>query len=250
VSAFAPAPFTAGLWRRQNLETLYSPQQLTPKHPKLLFQANINNDARPLTWLASISTEDAASNVASGQQPSNGADHDTASSNGMEANGSISGSGNSGDTNDNEQTNKAATGSISCPKIRILKDRMWARETLEDLTAAEFACKLSDTNENGQAGITAGSTTNFTIASPTTGLFKRKKRAVDFENLLQKIERRIDEMCILIPSAEQAREANLQECYFLDEDISAKAQGCYSIVDGKGMGSQVYTHEQRRALLL
>jgi len=134
-------------------------------------------------------------------------------------------------------TSAAAGITLSCPKVRVLKDRMWARETLEDLTAAEFACKLSEASSEDKSSSTA-----------TGGLFQRKKRAVDFENLLQKLEKRIDEMCLLISNQQEAEQEDFDECYYLD--ASQKQQGCFALVDGKGMGSQVYTHEQRRALLL
>ena len=35
-------------------------------------------------------------------------------------------------------------------KLRTLKDRMWVREALEDLTAAEFACSLASSASTKQ----------------------------------------------------------------------------------------------------
>ena len=57
---------------------------------------------------------------------------------------------------------------------------MWVRETLEDLTAAEFACSLtprSSTDELEEERV-------------------KKKSAVDFENLLAKLDKRIEDMCV------------------------------------------------------
>eukprot|EP00581_Thalassiosira_minuscula_P011707 CAMPEP_0183720064 /NCGR_PEP_ID=MMETSP0737-20130205/12784_1 /TAXON_ID=385413 /ORGANISM="Thalassiosira miniscula, Strain CCMP1093" /LENGTH=626 /DNA_ID=CAMNT_0025949875 /DNA_START=402 /DNA_END=2282 /DNA_ORIENTATION=- len=139
-------------------------------------------------------------------------------------------------------------------KLRQLKDRMWVREALEDLTAAEFASSLSveddDVDEN-------------------TKKKKSRKRAVDFDNCLNKLDARIDEMCI-VTTPEMAQQNN-RTCHVLyrrvtvDNDADANGEGgdkssssavgpiiensCYCLSDNEGMGSVVYTDEQREALL-
>jgi hypothetical protein len=57
-------------------------------------------------------------------------------------------------------------------KLRQLKDFLWVRETLEDLTAAEFACSVE--NGSNQASST-----------------KPRPRAVDYEKLLEQLDRRL-----------------------------------------------------------
>jgi len=101
-------------------------------------------------------------------------------------------------------------------KLRQLKDRMWVRETLEELTSSEFACSL-----------TPGENTS------------SKKRAVDFEALLQKLDRRIEEMCV------EGRDVD-PLCFIVS--VNGMEQ-CFLLRDGEGMGSVVYTQEQRESLL-
>jgi hypothetical protein len=59
-------------------------------------------------------------------------------------------------------------------KLRRLKDFMWVRETLEDLTASEFACTVEAENSSEDG--------------------KRRIRAVDYEKLLVQLNRRIQDM--------------------------------------------------------
>lgn len=124
-------------------------------------------------------------------------------------------------------------------KLRQLKDRMWVRETLEDITAAEFATSLSVERDSEEVNSEK----------------KEKKRAVDFENILSKLDARIEEMCVL-SSPEIAKKSN-QICYVLNRRIVDHEDAgntiientCYSLTDEIGMGSVVYTKEQREALL-
>ena len=125
-------------------------------------------------------------------------------------------------------------------KLRQLKDRMWVRETLEDLTAAEFACSLSV--EDAEASSNGGENK------------AKRKRAVDFENILNKLDVRIEEMCVLT-SEEISKQLN-QTCHVLDrpvlvgdEEKTTIENSCYSLAENIGMGSVVYTTEQREALL-
>lgn len=128
---------------------------------------------------------------------------------------------------------------------------MWVRETLEDITAAEFASSLSVESDADADDETT--TTNGGVRKT-----KRKKtaRAVDFNNILTKLDARIEEMCVL-STPEVAKQLN-QTCHILnrrvvdhtnegDEIIIENA--CYSLADEIGMGSVVYTKEQREALL-
>mmetsp|Transcript_46934 Transcript_46934/g.69458 ORF Transcript_46934/g.69458 Transcript_46934/m.69458 type:complete len:697 (+) Transcript_46934:227-2317(+) len=123
-------------------------------------------------------------------------------------------------------------GKVAGQKIKRLKDRMWVRETLEELTSSEFACSLGMDDEED---------------SSLNKSKKNKNRAVDFENLLHKLDTRVEEMCV-----RNSVEADL--CYVLadaeQEQEFAQEQQCYSLVQGKGMGNVVYTPEQREALLL
>lgn len=121
-------------------------------------------------------------------------------------------------------------------KLRQLKDRMWVREALEDITAAEFASSLSLEDKEDETEK------------------KKKKRAVDFDNLLNKLDVRIEEMCV-VASEDIANEMN-QTCHVLDrpvlgdeDNVNTMEKLCYSLSDNIGMGSVVYTHEQREALL-
>mmetsp|Transcript_6005 Transcript_6005/g.11362 ORF Transcript_6005/g.11362 Transcript_6005/m.11362 type:complete len:665 (-) Transcript_6005:1807-3801(-) len=124
-------------------------------------------------------------------------------------------------------------------KLSTLKDRMWVREALEDLAAAEFACSIaasssSDGNDNGNE--------------------KKRERAVDFENILAKLEKRISDMCVLTSEAEAG-----DDCIatFPDQswDDEAKSFGedeekqFWILKKNFGMGSVTYTDEQRNALV-
>ncbi|KAL7485052.1 hypothetical protein ACHAW6_010655 [Cyclotella cf. meneghiniana] len=118
-------------------------------------------------------------------------------------------------------------------KLRRLKDRMWIRETLEDLTAAEFASSLSVEDAKTKS-------TN-------------RKRDVDFENVLAKLDARVEGMCVLMTEEESKR--NNQTCYLLDRRIvgdegkTTVQHSCFVLAENVGMGSVVCTAEQREALL-
>ncbi len=113
----------------------------------------------------------------------------------------------------------------SSSKLSTLKDRMWVREALEDLTAAEFACSLatsgSDEEESG----------------------KKKKNSVDFENILSKLEKRIEEMCVI--TQEKEKSPSCIASYPVDD----KDGMCWALKKNQGMGSVTYTDDQRDALL-
>ena len=118
-------------------------------------------------------------------------------------------------------------------KLRQLKDRMWVRETLEDVTAAQFASSLSLETESDKSKL------------------QPKKRAVDFENVLNKLDRRVEEMCVLTNESE----AGDRPCYILDRRIMGDEgdvtldKTCYALSEKKGMGRIVCTIEEREELL-
>ena len=130
-------------------------------------------------------------------------------------------------------------------KLRRLKDRMWVRETLEDLTAADFAASLE-----AAAAAEAAAPTEDEAARRKE---KKQKRAVDVENILSKLDRRVEEMCVLSTYGDAL--TSTLACYPLDSQVSSspllieEGSKCYALVSGEGMGSVVYTDEQRDALL-
>jgi hypothetical protein len=125
-----------------------------------------------------------------------------------------------------ETTETSTSPSLAIPgyKLRRLKDMMWVRETLEDLTAAEFACTVETVgaDDDDSTGSTTGS------ARP-----KRRKRAVDYEKLLTQLNRRIRDM----------------GCESVMENSEAVDVSCVLESDDTGMGSLTYSDAQRTALL-
>mmetsp|Transcript_431 Transcript_431/g.664 ORF Transcript_431/g.664 Transcript_431/m.664 type:complete len:629 (-) Transcript_431:84-1970(-) len=100
--------------------------------------------------------------------------------------------------------------SASFSRVRRLRDLMWVRETQEDLTAAEFAINLD---------------------SMVPGDSKQKrKRAVDYDNLLTKLNRRILDL---------GCEPQQEDC---------QLEQIVEVVPGKGMGCIAYSDQQRDAL--
>ena len=122
-------------------------------------------------------------------------------------------------------------------KLRQLKDRMWVRETLEDVTAAQFASSLSLETE--------------TDSLSDKSKLRPKKRAVDFENVINKLDRRVEQMCVLTNESD----AEDQPCYVLnrrilgDEGNVTLDKTCYALSEKKGMGRIVFTMKEREELL-
>lgn len=112
---------------------------------------------------------------------------------------------------DKESSPKDPTSVDKMQKLKRLKDYMWVRETLEDLTAAEFACTFDgdEPEENSE----------------------ERRSVVDYEKLLGQLSRRLRDL---------GCEGNMGE--------DAASISC-ELDDGVGMGSTVYTNEQRSALL-
>lgn len=117
-------------------------------------------------------------------------------------------------------TSEKAASSILAPpgsKLRRLKDIMWVREALEDLTAAEFACSVEAHDDDEESN----------------RRFKRKrKRAVDYEKLLEKLNTRVRDM----------------GCENMMADTHTAEFRCVLDPD-TGMGNLTYTNIQRIALL-
>jgi len=117
---------------------------------------------------------------------------------------------------------------------------MWVREALEDLTAAEFASSL--TVEDTRA-----------TSSSTGENQSSRKRAVDFENVLNKLDARIEEMCVV--TSEEISKQMDQTCHIIERRIPGSEGNtttqnmCYALAENIGMGSVVYNTEQREALL-
>mmetsp|Transcript_6672 Transcript_6672/g.18620 ORF Transcript_6672/g.18620 Transcript_6672/m.18620 type:complete len:747 (+) Transcript_6672:100-2340(+) len=134
-------------------------------------------------------------------------------------------------------------------KLRRLKDRMWVREALEDLTAADFAASL----EQAAAAAEAAAADEADKDEVARRRKKKQKRAVDVENILSKLDQRVEEMCVLSTYGDTS--GSTLACYPLNSTEAAsplaKEEGstCYALKQGEGMGSVVYTDEQRDALL-
>jgi hypothetical protein len=141
-----------------------------------------------------------------------------------------------------------------------LKDLMWIREAREDLTAAEFACKVEATssstttgqgkNGGGSIGTSAGSIVGTASSTPTTSAAaesrRKRKRAVDYEKLMSQLNQRIRDMgCAGGGGGGGAGSGSLSNGGGASPvlDVSCVLQ------PGVGMGSIVYTDRQREALL-
>ena len=109
-------------------------------------------------------------------------------------------------------------------KLTRLKDKLWVREALEDLTSAEFACSLSPSKDRSD------------------------KRAVDFENIASQLARRIEEMCVKGSSDDPACIA-FYPLTMGAEGSAKEDEECFVLKKNFGMGSVTYTDEQRDALL-
>jgi hypothetical protein len=118
-------------------------------------------------------------------------------------------------------------------RLKRLKDYIWMREALEDLTAAEFACSVESHLDDDES--TSSSSSSITIASkldssaPERAGGRRRRRAVDYEKLLQQLNKRIRDM----------------GCYFNPRDAQLKC----ILQSGVGSGSFVYSDQQRQSTL-
>lgn len=99
-------------------------------------------------------------------------------------------------------------------KFRKLKDIMWTREAVEDVTAAEFACSVEASKREHD----------------DESLRRPRKRAVDYEKILSNLNRRIADM-------------KCEPIDFIDFDN-------VELDEDKGMGRFTYTAEERQELLV
>ena len=129
---------------------------------------------------------------------------------------------------DDENNGNAAS------KFRTLKDYMWRRDTLEDLAAAEFACSVEASDDNVDDDEQSSSLSSSSLEG-NGGTTRRKRRAVDYEKLVTKLNKRIQDM--------------LGGRRYIDENGRALGGQTLSIVKGRGMGRVVYTEAQRTRLL-
>lgn len=111
--------------------------------------------------------------------------------------------------------------SLAGQKLRRLKDMMWVREALEDLTAAEFACTVEaeGTDDDEEAARRRAK--------------RSRKRAVDYEKLLTQLNKRIRDLVDERSASHTDAEADIR---------------C-ELVSGVGMGSLTYSDQQRATLL-
>lgn len=93
-------------------------------------------------------------------------------------------------------------------KFQRLKDLMWVREAQEDLTAAQFAISI-DANTSGR---------------------RKQKRAIDYDNLLNQLDRRILDLTC-------------------GDEAGCDVSDIPKLKPGKGTGSIIYTETQRNSLL-
>ena len=114
-------------------------------------------------------------------------------------------------------------------KLRQLKDIMWVRETTEDLTAAEFACTV----ESIESDVSTADA-NDDDGKPV--LQRKRRRAVDYEKILNQLNRRIRDM---------GCDGDFSPSSTEEEDGETT---CY-LRQGEGMGRLVCTDKQRQALL-
>ena len=135
-------------------------------------------------------------------------------------------------------------------KLRRLKDRMWVREALEDLTSADFACSIEEATKNAEAFSGAGNGDGEEMSRLEKR--KKRKRAVDFENIISKLDRKVEEMCVVSTYGE-GDSLDALSCYPIDNmswnSVLKTKDTCYSLVPDEGAGSVVYTNMQRDALL-
>ncbi len=151
-------------------------------------------------------------------------------------------------------------------KLRRLKDMMWIRETLEDLTAAKFACTVETGSSSDITTTGTGSSTSSTkaestetnkdapssntssqlvIAGPKNKVFTRpRKRAVDYEKLLRQLNQRLRDLgCSDVDAATATTATTTAENDNDDDGVR------YKLEPGVGMGTLTYTEQQRNVLL-
>lgn len=233
--------------------------QLIPK------QQHANNDAlislssrrglgrhSPLhitTLTLKVVSEDAVSKVSSDFDGQNDDDEDAPASIDTSFDGALAVGANLANSDPPSRTVRMAPVS----KFRQLKDIMWIRETLEDLTAAEFALSVESEAENSQrvggGGGGGGSSTSAVNATATAAGTRKKKRAVDYEKLLTRLTTRVEDMtCVALVEDQEERQPSQEETNKGDEPSPLVVVSA-ELKDNSGMGRYVYSQQQRSALL-
>lgn len=126
------------------------------------------------------------------------------------------------DLDDEEENPKEVIAMNDVSKFRQLKDVMWIREALEDVTAAEFALSVEY-----QAEVSSQE-------SPSTASRKTKKRAVDYEKLLGQLTKRIEDMTCQT---------------FSDKHDLSDEEETFKLEPNLGMGRYAYSNEERLMLM-
>jgi hypothetical protein len=120
-----------------------------------------------------------------------------------------------------------------------LKDLVWVRESLEDLTAAEFALSV-EAHSSAEDDEDDANNANEERA-------QRRKRAVDYEKLLAQLNRRMQDLGCDASSMSQpllqAQRANGDKRLEQTSPVTCDLQA------NVGMGCTAYTEDQRRLLL-
>lgn len=133
------------------------------------------------------------------------------------------------DVSDSSINGSFNTSAAIVSKLRRLKDTMWIREALEDLTAAEFACNVEAANTDDEES--AIPTSN----SPNPLKSLKKNRAVDYEKLVSQLDRRIQDLGY----SEHLDDRKADFTLNLD----------YVLTPQQGRGVLTYTEAQRNSLL-
>ncbi|KAG7356901.1 LETM1-like protein [Nitzschia inconspicua] len=153
----------------------------------------------------------------------------------------------------------------SVSKFRKLKDLMWVRECLEDLTAAEFALSVeqqleADTttsrgDSSNSGGINGRSSAGAAMATALPSQQRRKKRAVDYEKLLSQLTKRIEDMTcqpfvemidekvdVITSESNDKVDQPKKTSVTIELDVTV-------LQSDRGMGRYAYSSEERSILL-
>ncbi len=141
-------------------------------------------------------------------------------------------------------------------KFRQLKDLMWVRECLEDLTAAEFALSVeqqSDPSAIASARSAVNGNANLGLSSTSSAPPRKKKRAVDYEKILTQLTKRIEDITCE-PFTEMVEEDIVQDDKkgLAKKSVSLAVEKEHTVPvlnPSRGMGRYAYSTEQRVTLL-
>ena len=242
VTAFTSNSATIG----KMVRTPQSHRRRVTAAPSFAFRTTSSIDATSISSSSSTSTSDGGIHI------NNSTQHD-------------------GYSDDNSVSSLSTTSpSTNGSKLRRLKDMMWIRETLEDLTAAEFACTVetgssSDTATTGagtssSTSLTKMESTETTKSGPSSNtnsqlvtagtkskvVTRPRKRAVDYEKLLRQLNQRLRDLgCSDVDAATATTTTATTTTESENDDDGIR----YKLEPGVGMGTLTYTEQQRNALL-